>query len=182
MESLVLEKKQGTPTRLRSIMKLRSYIMKHLIETHLKQLSTQKLVLSYLHMIPDPEIRSEVMNEIGSKKSYFRSNNDHRLFLLSIPNKDLAWFAFEKFATNPHHFSSPKQRKQYIDQTTDSSSRIRLLRRLIREHKKAGKPFQYLENQILQVKKKHNAKREQYGMSPLYRKNPKIISLLDVFF
>lgn len=145
---------------------LSSFLMQHMIMTHTKELKNKKLLFPYMTLIYNEDIRSEVMNTIGMKNTYFEDTDAQRKFLLSIPNLDLAVASTEKFARNPKHFKSFAERLDFVSALTDNSQKIRIYQRMMKEHSEHAT---ILKSRIQEVKKEDNKMRQSYGLPPKYK-------------
>ena len=146
---------------------LSSYLMEEIIKNYTKELFEKGLLFDYISMIPGTDVRSEVMDEIGQKKKFFASKNALRLFLLSIPNTCLAINSTEKFAKDPANFNSFQQRRQFVSKLIDHDQRIRLYRRMIREH---PTETEALKKYIIESKIMYNMELQREGLRPKYKK------------
>lgn len=144
---------------------LSSLFMENIIKENTKELFEKKILFDYIQMIDDISTRSEVMDEIGEKKFYFKSKDEHRKFLLLIPNKYLGITSTDKFAKNPQNFKSYQQRKEFIE-SLESEDRIRNYRRLMKEYpdKKDS-----LNKDIIKAKKEYNHGCQVEGLPPKYK-------------
>jgi len=140
--------------------------MKSIIDSNKQILFKHNVLFSSINMIPNTDIRSEIMNDIAMTPKYFKSNKDHYHFLLSIPNLDLAVTSTEKFAKNQHNFTGYSQRKHFILCLTDTKEKIRLLNRLLKEY---PTQTQNLHKEILKIKHNDNEIRKSLGLRPFYR-------------
>lgn len=160
------EKKMVFDILLNLYSPLCSFLMQDIVVTHTTELKDKNLLLTYIGLIEDLDLRSEVMNTIGMKIRNFKSADEQRRFLLTIPNLDLAVVSTEKFARKPDNFHSFTQRFEFVSSLTDNAEKIRLFKHMLKEH---PEHVDILNAKILVTKKLDNAMRQSYGLQPKHK-------------